>query len=355
VSYWYVIADVHVDARARIHGREPIAEGGGNLLYQRIMKTLDWVCSLVDTQSRLLILGDLFTRHNPSPEELCGVVELFWERYNGKPVIVIPGNHELPRHGRGPIDLLNVATGGRVAPGVGRIELDGLNVYCRQYMRTSVGADELAWDLKELAAGGDVLLFHGALEGGFVAPDEAPLPKDAPAKFRLTLGGHEHRPDNIYCGCLVPRTHGEESFVPEVLRYNTETLKRDSIPVPHSLQDGIRLQTVAVRGDMTRGDIRGIFEHAEDFVRVIVEEEPASDALQELEAIARKRGKVKVEYRVATKDVREQMGGGLVDAASMTDLELVKAVAQERGELGENDDDWLASLLGIITSEFPGA
>ena len=237
------ISDVHVNAFAKVGGRERFDSEGRNVRMERTLDALEWaIRTAVDERGcTWIVIDELFDHHNPRPADYLAISALFrdlfdddetrkdrrrqWLLWRGNVscVTFIAGNHALPYRGAGPLDVLVEMM--RRAPGAPPMsvvsrprlaEYHGVNFVMLPYLR--IGAEGADMDgIRGMVPTGDsgfrsrVLFFHGTTVASNVSPghDEIPLPTDLLKLFDVALGGHVHKASDHYVGSLVAQNHGE--------------------------------------------------------------------------------------------------------------------------------------------------
>jgi len=172
------------------------------------------------------MLGDqLNSRHNHS--QVIKQFVNFIERFNGKELFIISGNHEKVGSGETAIDFLKEVKNPKWHIVTDEVYIHQENgkkyVFCPYFTNPELGvenSEEASKKLLKKIGTGDILfIHHGITNTGLFAPNELLLAKtDLRKKFKMVFGGHFHVPsednDIIVCGSVFTQEVGEqEKFI----------------------------------------------------------------------------------------------------------------------------------------------
>lgn len=231
-----------------LHFRETMAYGDiiADRRESEKAKVLDTIVQEFSDCPAVALLGDgLNLRNNPS--EVIREFVSFLERFSGKDVYVIAGNHEKRGDGRSAIDFLAEIQGKhwKIFTKPEKVIVLGREIVFLPYMtKHELGVEDIKDGAKKLLAdlpSGDVLFHHHAvsntLSNGTMTDvfNEVVLPKEEIEKrFKRIVGGHIHTPGEygktIVTGSVFCTDMGErEKFV---WKLDEKTLAMTKIILP---------------------------------------------------------------------------------------------------------------------------
>lgn len=165
---------------------------------------LDFIVETFKDVKKVIFIGDLFHNKTNSPEVIRKLVE-FIERFAGKEVYIINGNHEILSGGKTTIDFLKEIKNPKWRVLTSIEKINDL-VFCPYLTKAYFGAKNNEAGRKEIMKSlpeGRILFHHYAMSGsktntGALADmfDEIVLDRnELKKKFNLVVGGHLHRAD----------------------------------------------------------------------------------------------------------------------------------------------------------------
>jgi len=171
---------------------------------------LDFIVETSKKCDSIVFLGDNFDRFSNPPEVIRAFTE-FVERFSGKDVFILGGNHEKQPNGKTAVDYLREIKNPKwhiITNEVLNTDGDIKVSFCPYFFRQELEQEDNAAGAKELMKrlpGGDILFHHHAVsdtktDGGAMADlfDEIILPRKAlEKKYKLIVGGHVHKPQKI--------------------------------------------------------------------------------------------------------------------------------------------------------------
>lgn len=348
----FVVSDAHINSRALIHGAERFDEDGENLVYQASCRALEWCMKYANQDDIMIVAGDLFDTHNPRPEDICAVIDIIGR--SSAQVFLVPGNHEYPLRGRGPMDVVEAAH-----PIFVKVANETMTVNDKikllPYQRRPGPSES---DVEDLIRFGErkntVLVFHGTVEGGFADAKEWSIPKRLFDSFEVVVAGHNHVTSYPYAGPLAPRTHAEESVVPGMMKLTWEEgrINVDRVEVPDTIYK-YKLQTIKLPRGLTPGQIKRAVAKRIDmsrgrlFLRVEIEEFQSPEITSAVRDAVEEHGvNFKMKFSRKRKDRESRLG---VDPQKVGDAEVIMDVARSMRE--ESDLGWVKDFVAEIQKE----
>lgn len=197
----------------------------------------------------VVFMGDNFDKPNP-PSQVVKAFTEFVERFNGKQVYILAGNHEKTASGKSAIDYLReiknpnwkIITNSFVAHG----ELGFVPYFFRQELQVETFEEGKGWILEKLRiaknTGVKYIFVHHAISDTLTVTGqntslfpEIVLPKaELEGMFNLVIGGHIHKPQQsgktVVTGCVFNNEIGDNNKKIWILE--TDTSEITSIVLP---------------------------------------------------------------------------------------------------------------------------
>lgn len=177
---------------------------------------------------QIVFLGDQFHIKN-NPNQVVRMFTEFVERFSGKEIFILAGNHEKTADGKTAVDYLREIKNPKWHVITKAIEKFGDLVFCPYFYKNEVEAEnyaEGAAKIMEILPEGKVLFVHHAVSDTLVRDGmntnlfpEIVLPKqELEKRYQLIFGGHTHRPQQygktVIAGSIFTAEVGEtEKFV----------------------------------------------------------------------------------------------------------------------------------------------
>jgi DNA repair exonuclease SbcCD nuclease subunit len=235
------LADLHLSETATIAGAVHVDANGANLAVADTLHAVERIVAAARAAGPLdgiVIAGDLFDHARPTPNELR-IAAALCDYLGGcclvGRVLMIPGNHDLPRNPGEASALVSLAWHPRVMlveePRV--VEYAGVKVACLPYPRRSAAREYLGAEVEGqeigilsaalttlaigmAAQGADVLLGHATIGGATVGAQpraiegDIEIGREALAQFSAVMLGHIHKQQPGYSGSPTVQDFGEE-------------------------------------------------------------------------------------------------------------------------------------------------
>jgi DNA repair exonuclease SbcCD nuclease subunit len=233
-----VVGDLHL--KSHLSYSNYIADGRS----AEKKEILDFIVKTFEDCKKVVFMGDnLNYRNNPSDvlRELVALIE----RFEGKEIFIIGGNHEKRSNGESAIDFLKEVKNPKWHVITNTVETFDDMVFCPFFTKVELETDSnkegSSIILKKIGTG-KILFSHymisgSTLQSGMAAEilDEIILPADKLSKkFDLIINGHIHTPqtkDNvIITGSIFNNEVGETQKY--IWKVNEKTLKTEQIKLP---------------------------------------------------------------------------------------------------------------------------
>lgn len=211
-------------------------------------EVLDFIVKNFEDCEKIIFMGDQFNARNNPSEVVREFVE-FIEKFEGKEIFILCGNHERKGDGSTAIDFLK-----EVRNTKWHIITDGIFEHsnktskyhlCPYFTRTMLETKDDKAGTKKIMGmltGGDILFVHHAISNTTTTSgcqttvfDEVVLPfKDLAKKYKLVIGGHIHRPQRmeglVVAGSIFNAEVGEDGKC--IWKINEKTLAVEKIDLP---------------------------------------------------------------------------------------------------------------------------
>jgi len=209
----------------------------------------------------IVFLGDQFNRRN-NPSLVIKEFVSFVERFDGKQIYILAGNHEKQGDGKSAIDFLKAILGkawevivdtvaietiARIDEKTNKISptLESKIVFCPYFSKAELGTKDNQEGSKlimEKIGKGDILFVHHAISDTLTAagidtnifPEPVLPKKELEKNFKLIFGGHIHTPQvsgtTIVAGSIFNEQIGDTGRY--IWKIQTGPLKVEQIPLP---------------------------------------------------------------------------------------------------------------------------
>ena len=192
----------------------------------------------------VVFLGDNFDKKT-NPNSVIRAFTEFVERFNGKEIYILAGNHEKSADGSSAIDYLREIKNPKWHVITNTIEEINRMVFCPYFFRQELGVvtheEATAMLIKNIPTGKYLFTHHAISDtltnGGNSTNvfDEIILPKtELEKRFDLIIGGHIHRPGiygkTLVAGSLFTNEAGDRNNA--VWKIDTETNKIEKCMLP---------------------------------------------------------------------------------------------------------------------------
>lgn len=205
---------------------------------------LDFIVESFNDCEKIIFMGDIFNNRTNPPEIIRKAVE-FIERFHGKEIIILKGNHESVSAGKSVLDFLKEIKGTKIKVITERLtsinDYDFLPYLTLPELGTK-DYKEAVDNLLKTMDGGKILFTHFAISGTYTSSGamtdlfgELILPFDELKKrYSLVVGGHIHQPQIadklIITGSIFCNEIGEhEKFIWKI---NEDDLSVEQIRLP---------------------------------------------------------------------------------------------------------------------------
>lgn len=206
---------------------------------------LDTTVEFFKDCDRVVFLGDCFDVKNPPAKVIRAFTE-FLERFNGKQIFIISGNHDKNAAGEAAIDYLREIKNPNWHIITNTIEAIDRMIFCPYFFRQELGvafhAEATVLLLEKIPAGKYLFVHHAVsdtLTNGNQSTnifDEIVLPKTELEKhFDLIIGGHIHRPGiygkTLIAGSLFTSEAGDRNNAVWKIDTETNKIEKQMLPV----------------------------------------------------------------------------------------------------------------------------
>ena len=204
---------------------------------------LDFVVSQAEDCSAVIFVGDIFnSRSNPS--SVIKECTNFIERFSGKEVFILAGNHD-KSGGKSAIDYLAEIKNPKWHVIINEVYTWNNVTFCPYFTKAELGVSdygEATSTLMKKFKKNDIFVCHHSISGTFMSEgmstdsfNEIVLPREElEKKYNLVIGGHIHTPSQkgrvIVTGSLFNNEVGEQGKF--VWKVNEETMEEEQIAVP---------------------------------------------------------------------------------------------------------------------------
>ncbi len=205
---------------------------------------LDFIVNAFKDCDKIFFTGDLFNSRSNPPEIIREMVE-FIERFEGKEIFIIGGNHEKISSGKSSLDFLREVKGKRwhiITEKMTTIgDVDFLPYLIKPELEAKTSKEATDNVMKQIK-GNKILFTHFAISGTDTSSgamtdlfDEVVLPeKELAKKYKLIVGGHIHkalhRENLIITGSIFTNEVGEIDKY--IWKIDEKTLKVERIQLP---------------------------------------------------------------------------------------------------------------------------
>jgi predicted phosphodiesterase len=192
----------------------------------------------------VVFLGDQFNARNNTSEVIREFTE-FIERFNGKEIYIILGNHEKTGNGRSALDFLKEINNPNWHIITNKVEHINGFTFCPYFHKSELGVEtdsEGTKKVMESLIGGDILFTHFAISDTITTSgcqtnifEEILLPKkELEGKYKLLVAGHIHKPqkngNTIIAGSIFTNEVGEDKK--SIFKINIENFDVEEIKIP---------------------------------------------------------------------------------------------------------------------------
>ena len=234
-------------------------------------EVLDFIVESSNDCEFIVFLGDNFDHKNNSAEVVKDFIA-FVERFRGKEVYIISGNHEKKGNGQTAIDFMrevhnpkwHIMTIPTMGCQLGSIKVDFLPFMLRSELGVETN-EELTREIMKMTGCGKILFHHHMVEGcsvnNMVITDQFQEPilprKELEDKYELIVGGHIHATQKlgktIVTGNVFNTHIGDMGK--SICKIDVEDMSVDRIPLP-----GIKLYNLINpnAGDLVRIDTKNL-------------------------------------------------------------------------------------------------
>lgn len=244
---------------------------------------LDHIVSVGKDCDKVVFLGDQLNNRN-NPSSVIKDFVNFVERFNGKELFFLAGNHEKSGDGKSAIDFLREVKNDKWHVITDKVETFGDYVFCPYFSRVELDAKDDADATKKvmkMLEGGKVLFVHHAISDTLANGiktnlfPEVVLPKSQLLKlFKLVVAGHIHTPQQedglVVAGSIFCNEVGDN--FKDVWLLDEKTLKIKEWQLPG--RGIIKLE------DPTKTDLKNIYKSS--IVKVVITKEISDENKKEL-------------------------------------------------------------------------
>lgn len=209
-----------------------------------VQEILDFIFDNSKLCDAIVFMGDLFNSRNNQSEVIRRLVS-FIERFSGKEIYIIAGNHEKSADGSSALDFLSEIKNPLWHIFTDQIGIEKDMVFCPYFKKQELECTdnhEATQKLLEKLPVGTILFAHHAFSQSYTDTgsltdtfDEVVLPREElEKKYKLCVGGHIHAPQNdskfIVTGSIFVNEMNEKSK--QIFTIDTDSSKITSLSLP---------------------------------------------------------------------------------------------------------------------------
>lgn len=259
----------------------------------------------------IIILGDIFNVYN-APSEVIRDFTNFLEKFGDKDIYIIGGNHDSRADGKATIDYLKEIKGKKWHIISGSMEHIGCMCFLPYLTNTSLECknnEEARDKIMEMIGTNRFLFLHHTVSNLFLTNNvsvndipEVILPQEKLSdRFKMIVLGHIHKSQEfknvLVTGSIF--THSTDDKEKFIWKLDTETLKKEKIPLPG--------RTILKIEDPTEKELEKIKE--DSIVKVVLNKKLSSIHLNDLRNKLEERFSEKGAYMIIdkTKVIRDRI------------------------------------------------